>query len=80
MAGVPHVLVRYVVLGGTYRQITAGAVPNAVNGLAVAVPPEMLFTCPQPVLAGAFQVVTKVSMVDVASTAAVTLMKLEVYK
>ena len=80
MAGVPQLLVRYVVLGGIYRQSTAGAVPNVVNGLAVPVPPEMLFTCPQPVLAGALQVVTKVSMVDVASTAAVVLIKLEVYK
>jgi hypothetical protein len=80
MAGVPHVLVRYVVLGGIYRQSTAGAVPNAVNGLAVPVPPEMLFTCPQPVLAGAFQVVTSVSTVEAALTAAVVLIKLEVYR
>jgi hypothetical protein len=79
-AGVPQVEVIVALDGGTKRQSTAGAVPQAVNGLAVVVPPVMLFVCPQPVLAGAFQVVTNVSTVDVASTAAVTLMLLLVYK
>jgi hypothetical protein len=70
-AGVPHELVN-VELGGTNLQSTAGAVPNAVYGLAVSVPPEMLAVSPAPELVVWFQVVTRVSTVEPALTAAVT--------
>ena len=48
-AGVPQELVN-VLLGGMYLQSTAGAVPKAVYGLAVSVPPEMLAVSPAPEL------------------------------
>ena len=65
----PHELVR-VELGGTNLQSTAGAVPKAVYGLAVSVPPEMLVVSPAPETAVWFQVVVKVNTVDPALTAA----------
>ena len=44
---VPHELVKYVLLGYTVLMTTAGAEPKLVNGLAVAVPPDIeLFDCP----------------------------------
>jgi hypothetical protein len=61
-----------VVAGGTNLHITAGAVPKLVNGLAVSVPPEILFVCPAPVKLALNQVTTNVSVVDPALTAAVT--------
>ena len=44
-AGVPHELVS-VALGGRNLQSTAGAVPKAVYGLAVSVPPEIFVVAP----------------------------------
>ena len=70
-AGVPHELVS-VELGGTNRQSTAGAVPKAVYGLAVSVPPEMLAVSPAPALLVWFQTVVNVSIVEPESTAALT--------
>ena len=71
-AGVPHELLNDAVLGGTNLQSTAGAVPNAVYGLAVSVPPEMLALSPAPELAVWFQTVVKVNTVEPALTAACT--------
>ena len=70
--GVPQVLDKNVVLGGINRQSTAGAVPNAVNGLAVSVPPDIFALVPAPELPVLTQVVTKVKAVLPALTAEVT--------
>jgi hypothetical protein len=77
--GVPQLLVRYVVDGGTNRQSTVGAVPYAENGLVVSVPPEMFVLCPAPARAELFQVVTKVIAVAPAFFAAVIMMVSPVY-
>jgi hypothetical protein len=66
---VPQVLVRDAVLGGIYVTNVVGAVPDiVVEGLAVAVPPEMLADVPAPPPEPSLtQVVTKVNtVVDVA--------------
>jgi hypothetical protein len=64
-------LVKKVVLGGINLHNTVGAVPKVENGELVAVPPEICVFCPAPVLAPAFQVVTRVKVVLAALTAAV---------
>jgi hypothetical protein len=69
-------LVRYVVLGGTKRHNTAGAVPNVEYGLAVSVPPEIFEVTPVP---ASNHVVVKVNVVDPALTAACTRTKSPVY-
>jgi hypothetical protein len=77
MVGVPQVSVRVPVAGGINLHITAGAVPKVTYGLAVLEPPLILAVAPLEV-AALFHVVTKVSVVLAALTAAVTLMKLPV--
>ena len=68
IAGVPQEADRYVVLGGMYVTKVVGAVPViVVDGLVVAVPPEMLAEVPAPDDPSLTQVVTKVNTVlDVA--------------
>ena len=65
--------------GGAYLHITAGAVPNAVNGEVVSVPPEIFVLWPAPDRAELFQVVVSVSTVEAAFLAAVTIMVSPVY-
>jgi hypothetical protein len=72
IVGVPHVLVRKVVLGGRYVTRVVGAVPvMVVLGLAVAVPPEMLELVPKPLDPSSDQVVTKVNTVALVAVAVV---------
>ena len=70
--GVPHEAVRKVVLGGRYVTKVVGAVPViVVDGLAVAVPPEMLAVVPAPELPSLTQVVTRVNTVVEVAVAVV---------
>ena len=78
MVGVPQVLVRKEVEGGTKRHNTAGAVPNPRNGEAVSVPPVILALVPNPEEPELLQVVTKVRVVLAAFFAAVTRIKFPV--
>ena len=73
IAGVPQLADRYVVLGGITLTKVVGAVaaPMDVAGLVTAVPPEMLAVRPAPEVPSSTQVVTKVSTVAPALTAAV---------
>lgn len=76
MAGVPQLADRYVVLGGRKVTRVVGAVPvMVVDGLEVAVPPEMLADVPAPDDPLSDQVVTKVRMVLPALSATVVRMK-----
>lgn len=76
MTGVPQLADRYVVLGGRKVTKVVGAVPViVVDGLVVAVPPEILADVPTPELPSSLQVVTKVSTVLPASSATVVRMK-----
>ena len=75
MVGVPQLAERYVVLGGRKVTKVVGAVPvMVVDGLEVAVPPEMLADVPAPELPSSDQVVTKVKMVLPALSATVVRM------
>jgi hypothetical protein len=67
--GVPQLLVKNVVLGGTNLHNTVGAVPKLLNGELVAVPPEICVFCPAPDLIALAQVVVKVKVVLAALTA-----------
>jgi hypothetical protein len=79
MLGVPQdASVRNEVDGGTNLQSTAGAVPNALNGAVVSVPPVILPLLPGLVVVALLHVVVKVSVVLPALTAAATLIKLPV--
>jgi len=79
MVGVPQEADRYVVLGGRKVTRVVGAVPvMVVDGLEVAVPPEMLADVPAPDDPSSDQVVTKVSMVLPALSATVVRMKSDV--
>ena len=70
--GVPHELVRKVVLGGRYVTNVVGAVPViVVDGLVVAVPPVMLEVRPPPEVPSSDQVVTKVNTVAEVAVAVV---------
>ena len=70
--GVPHELVRKVVLGGRYVTRVVGAVPViVVDGLAVAVPPVILAVVPAPELPSLTQVVTRVNTVVEVAVAVV---------
>ena len=70
--GVPHEFVKKVVLGGRYVTKVVGAVPViVVDGLAVAVPPEMLEVAPPTPVPSSLQVVTKVNTVDDVAVAVV---------
>jgi hypothetical protein len=70
IVGVPQLAVRNVVLGGRYVTRVVGAVPViVVDGLAVAVPPEMLALVPAPLEPLSTQVVTKVSTVALVAVA-----------
>ena len=72
MVGVPHELVKKVVLGGRYVTKVVGAVPViVVDGLAVAVPPEILEVRPAPEVPSSDQVVTKVNTVALVAVAVV---------
>ena len=73
IAGVPQLLVRYVVDGGMYVTKVVGAVaaPIAVAGLDTAVPPDMLAVVPAPDDPSLTQVVTKVNTVDEVAVAVV---------
>ena len=72
MLGVPQLAERYVVEGGIYVTRVVGAVPViVVDGLAVAVPPEMLEEVPKPELPSLTQVVTKVNTVELVAVAVV---------
>jgi hypothetical protein len=76
MVGVPQLADRYVVLGGIKFTKVVGAVaaPMDVAGLDTAVPPVMLAVVPAPDVPSSTQVVTKVSTVAPALTAAVVRM------
>ena len=76
IAGVPQLADRYVVLGGITLTKVVGAVaaPIDVAGLDTAVPPEMLDVAPATPVPSSTQVVTKVSTVAPALTAAVVRM------
>lgn len=64
MVGVPQLaVVRYVVLGGKYVTTVAGAVPNELKGLLVAVPPVITSVLPTLAPPGSTQVVVKVMTV-----------------
>jgi hypothetical protein len=78
IVGVPQESVRYVVDGGINLHNTAGAVPKLTYGLAVSVPPEIFAVEPGTAVPLLLHVVTKVSVVLPALTAAVTLMKFPV--
>ena len=70
MAGVPHEAVRYVELGGRYVTKVVGAVPEiVVEGLAVAVPPEMLAVLPTTPVPSSPHTVTKVNTVLLVAVA-----------
>jgi hypothetical protein len=70
--GVPQVLLKYVLLGGRYVTKVVGAVPViVVDGLLVAVPPEILELTPGPELPSSTQVVTKVNTVALVAVAVV---------
>ena len=73
MVGVPQEAVRYVVDGGMYVHSVVGAVaaPIEVAGLVTPVPPEILDDVPAPEDPSSTQVVTNVSTVLPALTAAV---------
>jgi hypothetical protein len=73
MVGVPQLADRYVVLGGIKFTKVVGAVaaPMDVAGLDTAIPPVILAVAPTTALPSSTQVVTKVSTVAPASTAAV---------
>ena len=74
MAGVPHELVRKVVLGGRYVTRVVGAVPViVVLGLFVAVPPVMLEVAPITPVPSSDQVVTKVNTLPPTLSATVVL-------
>ena len=65
-------MVRKVVLGGIYVTKVVGAVPViVVDGLAVAVPPEMLEVAPATPVPSSVQVVTKVNTVAEVAVAVV---------
>lgn len=67
-------------LGGINLQITAGAVPGVpLYGLVVSVPPVMFVLWPAPDRLVLFHVVTNVSVVRPALTAAVTTIVSPVY-
>jgi hypothetical protein len=69
---VPQLLVRNDVLGGRYVTKVVGAVPViVVDGLVVAVPPEMLAVVPAPDDPSLTQVVTKVNTVELVAVAVV---------
>jgi len=78
IVGVPQLSVRVAVAGGMNLHNTAGAVPKLTYGLAVSVPPEILAVDPTTAVPLLLHVVTKVSVVLPALTAAVTLIKLPV--
>ena len=68
----PQLLVRNDVLGGRYVTKVVGAVPViVVDGLVVAVPPEMLAVVPAPDDPSLTQVVTKVNTVELVAVAVV---------
>ena len=70
--GVPHEAVRKVVLGGRYVTKVVGAVPViVVDGLVVAVPPEMLAVAPTLTVPSSTQVVTRVNTVALVAVAVV---------
>jgi hypothetical protein len=72
IVGVPQLAVRNVVLGGRYVTRVVGAVPViVVDGLAVAVPPEMLEVAPTTPVPSSDQVVTKVNTVVEVAVAVV---------
>ena len=72
IVGVPQLAVRKEVLGGIYVTKVVGAVPViVVDGLAVAVPPEMLELTPGPDDPSSTQVVTKVNTVVLVAVAVV---------
>jgi hypothetical protein len=72
IVGVPQVLLRYVALGGRYVTKVVGAVPViVVEGLVVAVPPEIFDVTPAPELPSSDQVVTKVNTVELVAVAVV---------
>ena len=80
IVGVPQLAVRYVVEGGMYVHKVVGAVPViVVDGLVVSVPPLMLQVVPAAETAGWNQVVTNVSVVLPALTAAVVAIYSPVY-
>ena len=76
IAGVPQLAERYVVLGGITLTKVVGAVaaPMDVAGLDTAVPPVMCAVVPAADVPSSTQVVTKVSTVAPALTAAVVRM------
>ena len=76
IAGVPQLAERYVVLGGITLTKVVGAVaaPMDVAGLDTAVPPVMFAVVPAADVPSSTQVVTKVSTVAPALTAAVVRM------
>ena len=76
IAGVPQAADRYVVLGGIKFTNVVGAVaaPMDVAGLVTAVPPVILAVVPAADVPSSTQVVTKVSTVAPALTAAVVRM------
>jgi len=70
IVGVPQLAVRKLVLGGIKVHKVVGAVPViVVDGLAVAVPPEMLAVVPAPTVPSSDQVVTKVNTVPEVAVA-----------
>lgn len=72
MVGVPQEADRYVVLGGRKVTKVVGAVPViVVDGLEVAVPPEILDVGPTPDEPSSAQVVTNVITVAPAFSATV---------
>lgn len=80
--GVPHVLLKYVALGGKYVTKVVGAVPViVVDGDEVAVPPEITSLDPAPEAPGSTQVVVRVitAGVELLSTLAAILMYWPVY-
>ena len=76
IVGVPQAAERYVVLGGITLTKVVGAVaaPMDVAGLDTAVPPVILAVVPAADVPSSLQVVTKVSTVAPALTAAVVRM------
>ena len=76
ITGVPQLADRYVVLGGITLTKVVGAVapPIDVAGLDTAVPPVILAVVPAADVPSSTQVVTKVSTVAPALTAAVVRM------
>lgn len=72
MVGVPQLADRYVVLGGRYVTKVVGAVPViVVEGLVVAVPPEMFAVAPITADPSSTHVVTRVKTVDDVAVAVV---------